>query len=75
MSAGAPRVILHGLVLLSPMVVAGGEVHVDNCTFANSSADSGGALLVTAGMLTAKATAFVGCSARRGGGRGGGRGR
>ena len=54
-------------MLRSQLIVAGGELHVDNCTFDNSSADAGGALRVTAGTLAVHATAFVGTSARRGG--------
>ena len=66
--AGSPRLIsLFGLQLSSQVVVEGGELSVRNCTFSDSSADLGGALLLTAGTLMVDMTTFVGCRARRGG--------
>ena len=53
LSVGAPRVHLRGLVLRSQVVVDGGELHVDNCTFAGSNADEGGALQLLAGAVHA----------------------
>mgnify|MGYP003329873968 CR=1 FL=1 len=49
LGAGAPRVSLHGLVLRSPLIAAGGELHLDNCTFDSSSADEGGGMEVNGG--------------------------
>ena len=43
---------------------AGGELHLDGCTFVNSTAERGGALNVSGGTVRAEGTAFVGCHAR-----------
>ena len=56
-----------GLVLEGQVVVAGGELHLGNCTFAGSSADEGGALQLLAGAVHANNVSFFGCTARRGG--------
>ena len=67
LGVGAPRVHLSGLVLESQVVVAGGELHMGNCTFAGSNADEGGALQLLAGIVHANDVRFLGCTARRGG--------
>jgi len=66
-SSSSPRVLLSGLTLRSQVIVSGGELHLENCTFAGSSADLGGALALSGGTLTVSATAFVSCFADRGG--------
>ena len=66
-SVGAPRIYVRGLVLRGQVVISGGELFLDNCTFAGSNADDGGALLLLSGSVHASDVSFVGCSARRGG--------
>ena len=66
-SFGAPRIHLQGLELRNRVIVDGGELHVDNCTFDGSSGDLGGALQVLSGSVRVSATRFVGNAARRGG--------
>ena len=44
---------MRGLVLYSQLVLEGGELHLKDCTFVNSSAEEGGALRVGGGALTA----------------------
>ena len=64
---GAPRIHLHGIEMRIKVVVNGGELNVDNCTFNGSSGDLGGALQVLNGSVDVNATRFVRNSARRGG--------
>ena len=53
-SSGAPRVSLRDLVLRSSVVVDGGQLHIDSCTF------DGGSLVVSGGEVTVTGTQFVG---------------
>ena len=66
-STGAPPVTMRGLVLRSQLVLDGGELHLEDCSFVNSSAEEGGALRVSGGALTADGVAFETCQATRGG--------
>ena len=66
-SAGAPSVTVRGLVLRSQLVLDGGELHLENCSFVNSSAEEGGGLRVSGGALTADGVSFETCQATRGG--------
>ena len=46
----------------------GGELHLEDCSFVNSSAEEGGALRVSGGgALTAERVSFEACQATRGG--------
>ena len=58
---------MRGLVLRSQVAVDGGELHLENSSFVDSSAALGGALQVSGGRLVASDAAFAGCSAARGG--------
>ena len=58
-SSGAPHVSMQGLVLLSPVAVEGGELLVDNCTFAG---DRGGTMIVRGGTVTAQDSSFNGAA-------------
>ena len=66
-SAGAPPVTVRGLVLRSQLVLDGGKLHLEDCSFVNSSAEEGGALRVNGGALTADGVSFETCQATRGG--------
>ena len=44
---------MRGLVLRSQLVLDGGELHLEDCSFVNSSAEEGGALRVSGGAFTA----------------------
>ena len=66
-STGAPEVHIRGFELHSKVIIDGGELQIENCTFIGSSSDFGGALQVGGGALRVDATDFVGCNATRGG--------
>ena len=65
--AGSPTVTLVGLQLRSQVLIDGGALHVQDCTFEASSAELGGALQVKGGSLAVERTVFEGCKATRGG--------
>ena len=55
-------------MLHSQLVLDGGELHLEDCSFVNSSAEEGGALRVSGGgALTAERVSFEACQATRGG--------
>ena len=54
-------------MLHSQLVLDGGELHLEDCSFVNSSAEEGGALRVSGGgALTAESVSFEACQATRG---------
>jgi hypothetical protein len=66
--ASAPRLRLRGLTLRSRIVVAGGSVDADNCTFEGiSTLEDGGAVAVMSGSLSARSSSFVSNRAIKGG--------
>ena len=67
LSSGAPLVTLRGLTLRGQVVMEGGELHVEGCTFVDSGSELGGALKVSGGALKVDSTTFIGCNATRGG--------
>ena len=63
----APPLTLQNLVIRGQLLVDGGQLTIENCTFHGNLADTGGALDIRAGVVRANSADFTNNTARRGG--------
>ena len=67
--AGAPTVVMEGLIIHSRLAIAGGNLRVRNCSFpGGTAAMDGGAITMTGGVLDVLLSSFIGNHAARHGG-------